>query len=417
MVKTFQLANGLTVIIEEMDHVESVSFDLAVPGGLIIDTPDRIGASLIFAELLERGAGEYDSRGLSEAFERRGIRHGQGAGQDRFSLSCSLVGDDLQEALRLVSCMVRNPHLHQEEIPNIQSVMLQDLAALRDNPARRASVELTKRYYPVPFNRSSLGDAEGISATDRDTVRGIHEKYFTPRGAVLSIAGKVNSERALLWIEEYLGGWSGDAVDLPTFGALQPHEYTHVEFDSAQMQIVMALPSVKFGEEHYYDGKIAISLLGASMFGRLFIELREKKGLCYSVYARHGSTTSYGTVSAYCGTTPERAQESLDMLIGEFARLHGTVAHEELERAKTDLKAALLMGEESPASRASSNASDWWLIKRIRSLDEIRQGIDRVSVESVNRFLEQYPFKPCSVLTLGRHPLVVPHDLISSLAG
>ena len=155
-----------------------------------------------------------------------------------------------------------------------------------------------------------------------------------------------------------------------------------------------------------------MSLLGASMFGRLFVELREKRGLCYSVYARHGSTMSYGTVTAYVGTTPERAQESLDVLVGEMEKLHGSVTIDELERAKTNLKAALVMGEESPGSRAASNATDWWFLKRIRPLSEINGEIDKVTIESVNDFLRVYPFRPASLLTLGKNELKVPTGLL-----
>ena len=175
----------------------------------------------------------------------------------------------------------------------------------------------------------------------------------------------------------------------------------------------MASPSVKFGEPDYYDGKIAISLLGASMFGRLFVEVREKRGLCYSVYARHGANNSYGTVTAYVGTTPERAQESLDVLVNEMNGLRGTVRDDELERAKTNLKAALVMGEESPGSRAASNATDWWLLKRVRPLSEINNAIDRVTKESVDRFLDRHPFSPCSILTLGQAELSVAPHLIA----
>jgi predicted Zn-dependent peptidase len=412
MITTTQLSNRLTVIVEEMDHVESVSYDLLVPGGLIVDGAGTVGASLIFAELLGRGAGGMDSRQLSAAFDSAGIRHGEGVGMDRFSLSGSLVADKLERAIELLSLMVREPSLPEEELPSIQSVMLQDIEALNDNPARKSMVELTKLYYPAPFNRSSLGEAQGISATTRETMVDLYKRYFVPERAILSIAGKVKTSDVLEWVERYLGGWSGCGSELPTFGAISPHRYYPIEVDSAQLQIVMAGPSVKFNEAAYYDGKVAVSLLGASMFGRLFVEVREKRGLCYSVYARHGATASYGTVTAYVGTTPERAQESLDVLLREFEGLRGSVADEELARAKTNLKATLVMGEESPGSRAASNAGDWWLLKRIRPLSEISAAIDAVSLESVDAFVERYPFRPCSILTLGRHPLEVPADVV-----
>lgn len=402
-----QLSNGLSVIIEEMDHVESAAYDLVMPGGFICDVPGQIGASLVLSELIGKGAGPFDSRGLSEAFDGAGIRHGEGTGMDRFTLSGSLVASKLGRALELVSHMVLNPRLPAEDIAPIQSILLQDIEALKDSPARRSMVELTKRFYPAPYNRSSLGEAEGIRSVDRALMVDMHRKFFNPKGAILSIAGKVRATEVLTLVEELFGEWDGEAVEVPQFGARPGHDYYHIPDESAQMQIVMAMPSVKFSEDLYYEGKIAASVLGASMFGRLFVEVREKRGLCYSVYARHGATNLYGTMTAYVGTTPERAQESLDVLVGEFERLPGTITQEELDRCRTNLKASLIMGEESPGARAGSNATDWWLLKRIRALAEINAAIDRVSIEGLNHFIERYPFKPCSILTLGRAPLVV----------
>jgi predicted Zn-dependent peptidase len=395
-----------------MDHVESASYDLHIPGGLISDSSNQIGAAIVFADLLSKGAGGLDTRALSDEFDGAGIRHGEGVGSDRFNLSGSLIASKLDRALELVALMTREARLPEEEIDPIKSLLLQDLESLKDNPARRAMVELTKRFYPAPFNRSSVGEAAGIGLVTRHDMLAMYKKFFVPAGAILSIAGKVKAEHVIKVVDELLGDWSGEAVKLPSFGERPAHDYYHLEDASAQLQIVMASPSVKFSEPLYYEGKIVTSILGASMFGRLFVELREKRGLCYSVYARHGATNKYGTVTAYVGTTAERAQESLDVLVGEFERLRGSITSQELERARTNLKANLIMGEESPASRASSNASDWYLLKRIRGLDEINQAVDRVTLDSIDEFLKRYPFKPCSVLTLGRSPLKLPAGLV-----
>jgi len=405
-----QLANGLSVIVEEMDHVESASYDLVLPGGFVSDLSGQVGASLVLSELIGKGAGDLDARALSEAFDGAGIRHGEGTGMDRFTLSGSLVSSKLERALELVSSMVLAPRLPAEDIEPIQSILLQDIEALKDSPARRSMVELTKRFYPPPYNRSSLGEIEGIRSVDRALMARMHKKFFNPKGAILSIAGKVRATHVLKVVDELFGDWAGEGVELPEFGAAPNHDYYHIPDDSAQMQIVMAMPSVRFSDELYYEGKIAASILGASMFGRLFVEVREKRGLCYSVYARHGATNRYGTMTAYVGTTPERAQESLDVLVGEFQKLQGTITQEELSRCRTNLKASLIMGEESPGARAGSNATDWWLLRRIRTLSEINEAIDRVSIAGLNAFLERYPFQPCSILTLGRAPLsVAPH--------
>lgn len=380
------------------------------------DPEGAVGSSLIYSELVGRGAGDLSSRALSEAFDDAGIRHGEWVGMDRFGFSGSLLAGKLPKALELVSLMVQSPSLPEEEIENIQSVLLQDIAALNDNPARRAMVELNKRYYPAPFNRSSLGEAEGIRSTGRERMVELHQRVFGPEKAILSIAGKVNAQQVMKDVERLFGAWHGASMAIPDFGRVSPHEYVHIEVDSAQAQIVLASPSAKFGESGYYSGKIAVSLLGSSMFGRLFMELREKRGLCYSVYARHGANTAYGTVSAYVGTTPERAQESLDLLVGELCRLRGSVVDAELARAKTNMQAALVMGEESPGSRAASNATDWWLLGRVRTLKEINDAVSAVSVESVDAFLAAHPFTPCTILTLGRTPLDVSSAVIARRA-
>jgi len=397
-----------------MDHVESASYDLAIRGGLITDDPKHLGAHIVLAELIGKGAGDLDSRGLSEAFDSAGIRHGEGVGMDRFSLSGSLVAGKIDRALELVQAMVRKPLLPAEDIQPIQSVLLQDLESLKDNPARRAMLELSKRFYPAPYNRSSLGEREGILSTDKALMERLHEAFFRPEGAVLSIAGKVKATHIFSTVEELFGDWQGSGGALPGFGARPKHEYFHIPDQSAQSQIVLAAPSVRFSDELYYEGKLVASVLGSSMFGRLFVEVREKRGLCYSVYARHASTNLFGTMSAYVGTTPERAQESMDVLLEELQRLPGTITQEELDRSRTNLKASLIMGEESPGSRAGSNATDWWLLKRVRTLQEIQGAIDAVTLDSIGEFLRRYPFTPCSVLTLGSAALKVEPQVVGN---
>ena len=407
---TKNLPNGLAVIVEEMDHVESASYDVVVPGGIISDAANSIGATLVLAELLGKGAGELDSRALAEAFDGAGIRHGEGAGTDRYTLGGSMVASKLNKGLELVSSIVLNATLPEEDIPAIQSILLQDLESLKDSPARRAMVELTQRFYPDPFNRSSLGDIKGIQSVDRDLLQAIHSSYFRPARAIVSVAGKVNAGQVVSVIEELFGAWQGAAPELPALGENPPHRYYHIPDDSAQLQIVMAIPSAKVSDPLFYEARIIASILGASMFGRLFVEVREKRGLCYSVYARHGASNHFGTMTAYVGTTPERAQESMDVLLQEFDRLAGTITQEELDRSRTNLKASLIMGEESPGARAASNAMDWWLLGRVRSLEEINQAIDQVSLSSLDLYFEKFPFKPCSILTLGRKALTVSND-------
>lgn len=404
MIAVEALKNGLVVIAEHIPHVQSASYDLLIPGGVVLDEEESVGASLVLGELTGRGAGDLDSKQLSDAFDSLGIRHDEGGGHDRYGYHASMVADTLPEALRLLGQMVQHPQLPASELEPIQDLMIQDIYATLENPASRAFSEIGERYYPAPYSRPSFGTVEGIEAVTIEHLQALWKKTFRPMGSVLSVAGNADPALVLELAEKYLGEWSGPTLQKPAFTAVREMQRWHVEEASQQVQIVLACPSAPFGDPHYYAAKVAMGVLSGGMFGRLFIEVREKRGLCYTVYARHVTSELAGTVMAYAGTTSERAAETLEVLTKELSGLQGTVTDEELQRAKANLLAGLVIGEESPSSRAGSNASDWWVSKQVRSLDEMRAAISSVTKADIDSYLEQYPIAKSSVLTLGSLP-------------
>ena len=218
-------------------------------------------------------------------------------------------------------------------------------------------------------------------------------------------AEATHAPSVLKLVRELFGDWQGDALpEVPFQGPLAIASH-HLQIEAAQEQIVAAWPSARFGEPLYYAAKVYNEILSGGMFGRLFIEVREKRGLCYSVMCRHSSARAFGTMFAYAGTTPERAHETLEVTLRELRRLPGTVESEELNRAKGNLKASLVMNQESSGSRANANAYDWWLGKRVRSLDEISQAIDAVTADQIDSVGRTYPPDPVFTLTLGSRDL------------
>lgn len=400
-----ELPNGLTVIVEEMPHVESAAYDLLIPGGTVLDPESGIGTALLLAECTGRGAGAFDARAFSDAFDAHGIRHGEGAGFEQFHYSGSLLAGKLPEALRLLGLQVREPIFPAEEVEPVRSLFLQDLRSLRDNPARWAMHEMNARYFPAPYNRPALGTEAGLNAADHRILRSEWARLYRPRGAVLSIAGNVRAADVIDLAGKFFGGWQGDAQALPKIGAFPRHAAHHIEADSAQLQIVVSLPGAKFGEPDYYVAKVANGILSGGMFGRLFIEVREKRGLCYSVHSRHSATLDYGIFTCYAGTTPERAHETLDVMLEVLRGTGSGITTEELARVKANIKTALIIGDESPSSRAGSNASDWWLIRRVRPLQEIQRAIESVSAEDISQYVARRPFTSYMLLTLGSRAL------------
>ncbi|MCB0331050.1 MAG: insulinase family protein, partial [Bdellovibrionales bacterium] len=160
-------------------------------------------------------------------------------------------------------------------------------------------------------------------------------------------------------------------------------------------------PSPPLGTEHYYAAKVFSQILSGGMFGRLFIEVREKRGLCYSVYAQHSGRPEYGSFTVYAGTTPERVNETHDVIADILANPLSELTKEELDRAKNNLLSQIVLGEESTSSRSRSNASDWLLLKRIRSLAEIQSAVAAVDEGQLHQFLQSFPLAEPARLTLG----------------
>lgn len=400
------LSNGLTIIIEPMPHVRSVAYDLSMPGGLLLDQSETLGGGAITQELITRGAAGLDAFELSNRFDEAGISHAESAGFDRISFSGACLPESLGKALGLVADMIVRPTLAEGELPSIKAVMLQDIASISDSPSRHASLAFDQVYLSAPFNRPACGRAADIEGFSGAAAQREWERLYRPGGACLSIAGNIEQDEVLRLVHELFGEWQGQGGELPRAGRLNTGKNFFVRAPSEQVQILVAYPSASFLGDHYYAARVVNVVLSGGMFGRLFVEVREKRGLCYAVYASHIGRGDFGYVRAYAGTTPDRAQMTLEVMMQELAGVRGTVTTEELERAKGNLKASLVMNLESPSSRASANLGEWWLTRRVRTLDEIEAAVEAVDREAIDRYVACFPPAQASVLTLGSDPLM-----------
>jgi predicted Zn-dependent peptidase len=178
-------------------------------------------------------------------------------------------------------------------------------------------------------------------------------------------------------------------------------KYTHLPSDGAQVHIGLMTSTVVATHEDYYNARVAVSVLSGGMSSRLFTEVREKRGLCYAVGARYHCLKEAAGIGCYAGTTPEKAQETLDVIIGEFNRLKEGITKEEMHRAKVGLESSLILQSESSSSRAGAIGGDHYMLGRVRSLDEIKNNIEQTTVDSVLGFLHRNTFDDFTVVTIG----------------
>ncbi|MBY0457840.1 MAG: insulinase family protein [Gemmataceae bacterium] len=400
------LPNGLVLLAERMEHVRSVAVTFLIPAGAAFDPDGQFGAATVMAEMLTRGAGDRDSRQLSLALDNLGVDRSESAGVINLRLGGSTLARNILPLLDIYADIVLRPHLPADELEAVQSLALQEIESLEDSPQGKVMVELHRRYYPAPLNRDRRGKAEDLEALTIDKIRTHYETFVRPNRAILSVAGNVEWESLKARVEKLFGGWKpGTAPDVTPAAHAPKSEHLHKE--SAQTQIAFAYPSVPLGHPDYFAARAAEGVLSGGMSARLFTEVREKRGLCYSVGVRHETFRDRGAMIGYAGTGPDRAQETLDVTLAELRKLKDGVTADEIDRVKASLKSSLIMAEESTGARAASIANDWYVLGRVRSFDEIQGAINGLTPEAVMTHLERHPVKDVTLVTLGQYPLTV----------
>ena len=401
------LPNGLVLLAERMDHVRSAAMNFLVPAGCAFDPPGRLGTATVLADLITRGAGDRDSRQLSLALDNLGLDRDESVGALNMRFWGSTLARNLPAGLEVYADILRRPRLPEEELEPVQALALQDIQGLEDSPQQKVMVELRRRYYPHPLNQDRRGRAEDIEGLTAEDVRRQYRRLFRPNGAILSVAGAVEWEPLKAQVERLFGDWAKGEELAVTPAAPAPRS-EHLHKDTTQTQIALAYPSVPLGHADYYAARAAASVLSGGMSSRLFTEVREKRGLCYSVYASHETFKDRGTMIAYAGTRAERAQETLDVTVGELRRLADGVTDDEVDRVKAGLKSSLIMQEESTSARAGAIATDWYYLGRVRPFEEIQAAIDGLTPAGVLAHLGRHPVRGMTLVTLGPDPLAMP---------
>ncbi|MGL4553441.1 MAG: M16 family metallopeptidase [Gemmataceae bacterium] len=403
-VNQYTFPNGLTLLSERMDHVRSAAVNFLVPAGCGRDPSGREGLAGVVAELITRGAGDRDSRALMLAFDNLGIDRSESVGVQHMRFWGSTLATNVPRALELFADVLCRPHFPDDELEPVIDLAMQDLRGLEDEPASRLMVELRKRLYPHPLSNDHRGTAEGVGAIALEDVRAYHGRHFRPGGTILSVAGNVEWSALRDQVGRLLGDWAGDAEPPLALGA-EPAGGGHVGKELEQTHLTVSYKSVPSGDPDYYQALAAVNVLSGGMGARLFTEIREKEGLCYSVSASFSPMKDRGAVVGYAASRNERAQRTLDKLAEEFTRMSRGVTAEEVDRVRVGLKTSLIMQQESTGSRAGSLASDWYNLGRVRSFDEIQAAIDGLTPASIHAHLERHPPADFRVVTLGPAPL------------
>lgn len=396
----YKLANGMTILGVPMRTVQSVAFDFMLPAGAAIMPAGCASAPAVIEDWIFRGAGGKTSRQLTDLLDGLGIHRGSSVESKHIALSAALEAENLCRAIELYADIISKPALDESQFEYSRQLALQALAGLDDDPMHKTMLLLRQYFYPDPLGRNPLGDRQDLQNLTPQVSKQIISENFNVSEIIFAVAGKYDFKKLCSLLEK-LFGTEKPKKQKNINAKTQSLAYHHQSHDGAQVHIGIMTPTVTSANSDYYNARVAVAVLSGGMSSRLFTEVREKRGLCYAVGASYHSLKEMAGVGCYAGTMPDKAQQTYDMIIAEFKRLAEGISNEEMARAKIGLESSLIMQSESTIARTQAAATDFYMLGKVRTLDEIKQQIEKITVKSVLDFLNKNPFEKFCSVTIG----------------
>ncbi len=381
-VEVTRLPSGLAVVTETMPHLHSTSLGVWVGAGSRDEMPKEHGISHLLEHMAFKGTKRRSARQIAEEIEAVGGDINAGTSIETTAYYTRVLKADVPLALDVLSDILSNPSFDPAELSREQNVILQEIGAAEDTPDDVVFDHLQSIAYPdQPVGRSILGTPDSVCSFLQKDLRAYLARNYRAPDMVVSAAGAVEHRAVVDQVEKLFAGFEGPAGPAPQparFGGgsrLEPR-------DLEQMHIALALEGVPQRDPSLYSLQVFTNLLGGGMSSRLFQEVREKRGLCYSIYSYHASYADTGTFVLYSGTDAADASELLQVSMDEIATAAETITQAEVNKAKAQMRAGLLMALESSSARAQQLANQMMIHGRPIPLEELVERIEKVTVES-----------------------------------
>ena len=408
---THTFPNGLVLVAQAISGVKSAAFNLLIPAGAATDPAGSLGSATVLADLVFRGAGKRNSRELTDHLDLLGLQRSGSVGTYHTRYACAGVARNVMEGISVYADIVRRPLLPDDGFEAARDLSIQSLQGLSDDPRQNLLTLLNEHAMPAPRGRNPMGNINHLADLTRAAITADFKNRYHAGNCILAIAGAIDFNHVIDEVTRHFGDWEGKPrPGMPVGPNAGPLH--HETQDSEQTHIGIAWPTITETDPDYFIARVALEVLSGGTSGRLFTELREKRGLVYHVSASYVALKDFAAVVGYAGTSNERAQRTLETYIEQLKLWTVDVTQNELNRAKIALKSATILSGESTSARAGAIAHDHFIHGRIRLLDDIKQGINAVTLDAVHAFLGKNPPGPFTVVTVGPKPLDIPANMI-----
>jgi predicted Zn-dependent peptidase len=380
------LSNGLTIITDPMAGLESAAIGVWVGTGSRNETPRQMGLSHMLEHMAFKGTTTRSARQIAEEIEAVGGYLNAYTSREQTAFHARVLKADVGLGLELIADILTASTYVQAELERERQVVLQELGQARDTPDDIIFDHLQNVIYPgQALGWPILGEEATVSAFQPDDLREYAgARYRAPAMTLVSSGAVSHAEIVKLASEKFAALPSGDPA--PYEQARYVGGDVRMDEDLEQAHIAYAFPGISSRDADFYTAQLYAMVLGGGMSSRLFQEVREKRGLCYSIYAFNSSFQDDGYTGIYVGTSEKDAGEVSSVIAGEMEAMTQRITDAELGRAKAQFKSGLLMGLERPGTRAEAIASQIFALGRVQSVAEITERLEAIDAEAVKRF-------------------------------
>ncbi|MGZ9584585.1 M16 family metallopeptidase [Paenibacillus marinisediminis] len=397
-----QLRNGLRVVLERIPTCRSVSFGIWVKTGSRYENEDTNGISHFIEHMLFKGTERFDAKDIAESFDAIGGNVNAFTSKEYTCYYAKVLDEHLPIAVDVLSDMFFRSKLQSEELEKERNVILEEISMYEDTPddmvhdlVTRAAYGSHSLAYPI------LGTEQLLQRMTPDTLRQYMKQHYTISNTVIAVAGNIDVSIVDL-LEKHFGDFSNDQGQEQIYVPEFQSDLLYHQKKTEQNHICMSLPGCSISDPRIYAMILLNNTIGGGMSSRLFQEIREKRGLAYSVYSYHSSAADSGLFTVYAGTAPKQTKDVLEltMEILKDMTVKGMTA-DELRKGKEQLKGSLILSLESTGSRMNRLGKNELMLGKHYTLDEMIARIDAVTMEDVDVILQRMVEKPFAVAMVG----------------
>lgn len=382
-VRISRISNGMRVVSETMPQVKTVSVGIWVDAGARDETPEINGVAHMLEHMAFKGTERRTALAIAEEIEAVGGHLNAFTSREQTAYYARVMEGDIGLALDMLADILQHSVFDPAELERERGVIIQEIGQSEDTPDDIIFDHLQETAFPQQaLGRSILGTVERVANMKREDLQGFLDRFYHAPNMVLVAAGAVDHDQLVAEAEKLLAGLSQTPRTPPQKAVYRGGEKRAVR-DLEQAHVAVALPGVPFGDPMYFAMQVYATVLGGGMSSRLFQEVREKRGLAYSVYAYPSFYRDGGLLTVYAGTGGDKLRELMPVLADELAKLTGHIDAEEINRARAQLKVGYVMSLESSGARIEQLGRHMLIYNRPLDVDEVLTALDKVDEAAV----------------------------------